>query len=322
MYDDCDTIQTEVTAMNEAPRYFAPLDRALGHMRAMLFHPFSAKKWLVIAFSAWLANLGTAGNGSSTRWDPSDAVREAWGASDVGLLPPGLEGPFTEWGRELGLLGLSAALIAALLVGLVLLGLLVLWISSRAKFVFLECVVDDAARIREPWIRYRHEGNSLFLWRLSWIAGSITVAALVGGGLAFTGGLAGWEWSLLSVLMLAAVALAIATPIAYIFLWVESFVLPIMMRRRIGILDAIEELWGLLSQDFIPFLLYGLFYLFLLICVLFLVIALAVLTCGLGGILMLLPYIGAVLLLPVSITLRAYSLAWLEQIEPKYGLSG
>ncbi len=302
-------------------RYFAPLDRALGHMRAMLFHPFSIKKWLVIGFAAWLANLGSAGSGPSSHWDASDAVREAWGASTLGLLPPGLEGPFAELGQEFALLGLSAALVAAIFVGAVVLGLLVLWISSRAKFIFLESVVDDAARIREPWHRYKREGNSLFLWRLAWFAGLLAAALVVGGGLIAAAALVGWEWSVITALVGGTIAAGIVISIAYIYLWVESFVLPIMMRKRVGILDAVGEFWGLLTQHLTPFLLYGLFYLFLVICVLFLVIALAVLTCGVGGILMLLPYFGAILLLPVSITLRAYSLAWLEQIEPKYGLT-
>ncbi|MEZ5082560.1 MAG: hypothetical protein R2750_03805 [Bacteroidales bacterium] len=39
------------------------------------------------------------------------------------------------------------------------------WVSSRGKFMFLDNVVYDIAEVKKPWYEYRKEGNSLFIWR-------------------------------------------------------------------------------------------------------------------------------------------------------------
>ncbi len=307
-------------------RYVAPLDRALQHMRTMLFRPFAAKKWLVIAFAAWLADLGSGGGGGpSSTFDASDAVRKSWGAADAGLLPPGLSGPFSEWSSSSAFFGLSVLALGLVVIGAVLLALLVLWISARGKFIFLDCVIHDRAAIKAPWSRYRQQGNSLFLWNLAWItAGMLAVSAVAAavmlGGL-LSGLLSGFEPGVAPIIGLVLAAALPVIPLLYLFLWIESFVVPIMYRREIAILEALKEFWGLLSARPAPFVLYGLFYLLMLLCVFFVVIALVVLTCGVGALLLIIPYVGAVVMLPISITLRAYSLAWLEQIDPRYGLS-
>ena len=67
------------------------------------------------------------------------------------------------------------------LVGLTLLLILVialLWVSSRAKFVFLDDVVHGRARIVEPWGRFRREGNSLFLFSLAFFFGVCLLVAI------------------------------------------------------------------------------------------------------------------------------------------------
>src|SRR5262249_28523995 len=43
---------------------FKPFGEALELMKKILFKPFHLKKWLVIGFAAWLANLGSGGGGN------------------------------------------------------------------------------------------------------------------------------------------------------------------------------------------------------------------------------------------------------------------
>ena len=61
--------------------------------------------------------------------------------------------------------------------------LLVLWVSSRGKFVFLDDVLYDRAEIAEPWRRYRKAGNSLFAFRLvAALIGIVAAIVVVGAG--------------------------------------------------------------------------------------------------------------------------------------------
>ena len=48
----------------------------------------------------------------------------------------------------------------------VALWLLVLWLSSRGKFMFLHCVALDKAEVAEPWSKFVNEANSLFRFRI------------------------------------------------------------------------------------------------------------------------------------------------------------
>src|SRR5437870_4320935 len=57
-------------------------------------------------------------------------------------------------------------LVIALVVIGIALGVVMLWVSSRGKFMFLHCVALDKAEIDVPWNKFAHEGNSLFRFRL------------------------------------------------------------------------------------------------------------------------------------------------------------
>jgi hypothetical protein len=50
------------------------------------------------------------------------------------------------------------------------------------------------------------------------------------------------------------------------------------------------------------------------------IIILGLLTCCLGFILLIIPYIGSVITLPISYTFRAFSLEFLEQFGPEFKL--
>jgi len=43
---------------------FKPFGESFEVMKKILFQPFDLKKWLVIGFAAWLANLGGSGGGA------------------------------------------------------------------------------------------------------------------------------------------------------------------------------------------------------------------------------------------------------------------
>jgi hypothetical protein len=81
-----------------------------------------------------------------------------------------------------------------------------------------------------------------------------------------------------------------------------------------------SELLQLLSARKWAFLLYLLFQIALAIVVGILVFAAVILTCCVAGCLLALPFVGTVLLLPVLVFDRAYSLYYLQQFGEAYRL--
>jgi hypothetical protein len=79
----------------------------------------------------------------------------------------------------------NLAWIAPLAVGLILVSaaiwLVVMWLSSRGRFMFLHCVAANAAEVRVPWARFGPAANSLFLFRLVIsLIGLVVMLPLVG----------------------------------------------------------------------------------------------------------------------------------------------
>jgi hypothetical protein len=96
-----------------------------------------------------------------------------------------------------------------------------------------------------------------------------------------------------------------------------DFVVPIMRLRRSKCLAAWREFYGLLSARPGQFVLYLLFQIVLSMAIGMVVMGILVATCCCCC-LMLVPYISTVLLLPVLVFKRAYSLYFLAQFGPEY----
>src|SRR5690606_22233939 len=93
----------------------------------------------------------------------------------------------------------------------------------------------------------------------------------------------------------------------YISLFLKDFVVPIMYKHRIGVLSAWKEFLQLFSAHILSFIGYGLFVFVLGIAIVIGVILFGLLTCCIGLLVLAIPYIGAVILLPVNYTLKAFS---------------
>ena len=68
------------------------------------------------------------------------------------------------------------------------------------------------------------------------------------------------------------------------------------------------------------FLLYGIFILFLWLVAAAVIVVFGLVTCCIGFLILIIPYIGTVLLLPVYYTFRALSVEFLEQFGDDYKL--
>lgn len=291
-----------------------PLADAWSWMVGMLFRPFDFTKWLVVGFAAWLASLADGGGGGNVggNWD-TDGGEE---------LVAGAHGAW-DWlmAHELvaGLIFAGVLLLLALIV-------LVLWISSRGKFVFLDNVARNEAAIVEPWKRYRRQGNSLFLFRLIVLVLCLPLALGVVGLFAWlTFGPDGWA-HLQGAAMIAGIAatvllgfvVVVATLYAVFFL--DAFVVPLMYRFDLGVMAAWRRFLGHFSDRPGWFVLVGLFVFVLMLAAGAAIFVTGCLTCCLGFLLLMLPYVSTVILLPLHVVYRAFTLSFLAQLEPDLAL--
>jgi len=292
--------------MTHSIRYWQPLERAFDRMRRFLFEPFDLVTWMVLGFSAWLATLGSgSGGGGNLAGDPTD-IGDSFGRAASSLF----DNIFL-----VGLVGMAGVVVLAVVAVL-------LWLSSRGKFIFLDNCVHERAEISNPWHRYKDLGNSLFLWRVAFVGVVIAVlaaaalipaipAALISGG-SFDD-LSIFAMSSWGVFFgLAAVVVVIIS--LFVSLFLDAFVVPIMYRYELGAVEAWNYLVPWLKAHTGSFVLYGFFVLLLTIGFAIVSMLACLLTCCIAA----LPYIGTVVLLPLWVTYRHLSLEWLAQFDPGF----
>ena len=279
---------------------FKPFGEAFELMKKILFQPFELKKWLVIGFAAWLANLGASGGGIGNFNYPDNRREGAQKFNEmIGQIPQ----PVLITG------------ICVLICIVLLLIVLFAWLRARGRFIFLDCIVRNRAAIAEPWKEFRPEGNSFFLFSL--LVALVLIAVIVIAGLALIvpfiprgdhaqPGLAFWIG--LSLFVFVVVCLA--------FVWalVSQLMVPIMYRQRCRARLAFAQVLDLVSSHPGPILLYVLFLLLLAVAAVMISCAVTCATCCVAAI----PYVGTVILLPIPVTLGAFSLLFLRQFGPDY----
>jgi hypothetical protein len=279
---------------------FKPFGEAFELMKKILFQPFELKKWLVIGFAAWLTSLGAGGGGIGNFNYPDNRREGAEKFNEmIGQIPP----PVLITG------------ICVLICVVLLLIVLFAWLRARGRFIFVDCIVRNRAAIVEPWKEFRVEGNSFFLFSLLVVL--ILIAVIVIAGLALIGpfiprgdqaqpGVAFWIG--LSLFAFVAVCLA--------FVWalITQLMVPIMYRQRCCARLAFAQVVDLVSSHPGPILLYVLFILLLAVATVMISCAVTCATCCVAAI----PYVGTVILLPIPVTLGAFSLLFLRQFGPDY----
>jgi hypothetical protein len=289
--------------------YFAPLGRAFRRMQKILFAPFSFTKWLVLGFTAWLANLcegGGVGSFGNADWDK------------VADNLPHLKHDLTPEVITVVIIVAAVVLVAAVAVVLV-----VTWINSRGKFIFLDNVVHDKAEIKAPWRRFKVQGNSLFLWRIVFgLIVFLVVAAIVAVlALSIVPYIRSRDMFLVmiiggSVSMLLMIAAVIA--LAYVNIFLKDFVVPVMYKYNLKTNEAWRMLLPLIQANAGKFILYGLFLILVVLGVIIVILTVVVLTCCIAGCLILIPYVGSVVLLPISVLMRALGPEFLRQFSPDF----
>ncbi len=289
-----------------------PINPAVERVKLLLFAPFDLGRWFVIGFCAWLAQLGrwnggggNAPGGGTGPSGPADALQRAREAiaGNLGWIVP--------LGIVLFVLGIGIALLFT-------------WLSSRGRFMFLDCVARNVAHVRAPWHRFRNHAMSLFLFRI--VVGLIALAlmaAVIAPGIflgvaAHVSGIG--AVSIIGLIALGLIFLIIVILFAVVGLFTTDFVVPLMYLHALSCTQAWRMFLDLLSWNQGRFLLYVLFQIFLKIAITTLVVGAACVTCGCACCFLALPYIGTVVLLPVSTFVRSYSAYYLSQYGPQFNV--
>jgi hypothetical protein len=284
---------------------FKPFGEAFELMKKILFQPFELKKWLVIGFAAFLASLSggfTSSFNPLSRWstrEDNKAIAESF--HDVWS-----EGQ-TEW-WVIALIAAGALFILALV-------LVVAWVGARGRFIFTDCIVRNRAAIVVPWKEFRVEANSFFMFSVLAVLTLITFATVGILGLALPLILPGHGARPGTGLLIAfCFFLFVLVCLAFGFALTLQLMIPVMYRQRCRAMDAFRQTLRLIVDRPGPVLLYMLFFLVLVIAAAMISCALTCVTCCIAAI----PYIGAVILLPLPVTLGAFSLLFLRQFGPDY----
>jgi hypothetical protein len=300
--------------------YWGALVRAWRRMSSLLFRPFDPAKWLVIAFCAWVAGLldGSSGGGGGgdhggVRLKRIDADSAAEALRQIlAAIRGAWEWVIGHWGATL-LVFVGIPLLIAVI-------LLLVWVTSRFKLIYLDNLVRGRAEVAEPWRRLGALGDSLFLFRVAFglsavAVGGALVAMLVSLGVfSLTSGAKGLGIVGIAVAGLLLVALVVGA--IYLKLFLDSFVVPIMWRHNLPAIPAWRVFLPWLSAEGGSFLLYGLFVLLLFILAAAAILVFGLATCCIGWLLLMLPFVGTVLLLPFLVTYRYLSLEFLAQFDP------
>ena len=294
------------------------IEPAYERVKQMLFKPFDLTKWIVIGFCAWLAGLGESGGGGFNGYN--DANHNFIGDNGGEHLRQAYH-----QARDYVLANLYWIVPVAITVAVIFvaLWLVIIWLSSRGKFMFLHCVALNRAEVEEPWRKFAGPANSLFRFRIVVsLIGMILVLPLVALiGLSILQMIRHGEpdvAGVMAVIGLVLVLLLLSLVFAIIRKLLVDFVVPIMFLRGGTCLAAWREFGALVSGNAGKFIVYLLFQIVLAMAIGAMLVLAVLVTCCIAGCFMLLPFVGTVLLLPVLIFKRAYPLYYLTQFGPQY----
>jgi len=284
-----------------------PIGAALEKTNTILFKPFDFAKWFTIGFCAWLVMLCQGGGFHFNFNFPFGNTNRG------GISPEQVQG------FVLSHLPLIIGIGSGIFIVSIIIGIVFLWLSSRGNFMFLSCVAQNKAEVKLPWDKYRQEGNSLFLFRIVVsVIGFFVFIILAGiaGVLIFTFRKNGMDITVLLISGLIALGVVVLPAGLLFSVFIKStfdFVVPIMYLHRITCTQAWGRFWELLKSNIGKFLLYFLFQIVIWMAIAAITFAAVLVTCCCAACIMAIPYLGTVLLLPLLVFKRSYSLCYLRQ---------
>jgi hypothetical protein len=182
--------------------------------------------------------------------------------------------------------------------------------------MFIDCIVKNRGAIAEPWRDFRKEGNSYFFFSLLVLFGLLIFAGLLSLPLVLPAIQNGDFLRTHDVYLISTLAAFILVMVLFVLVWalIASFMAPIMYQQRCRASQAFTVVSRLIAEHAGEILLYCLFWIVLALASAMVGCVAACATCCIAAI----PYIGTVILLPVFVLLRSFSLLFLRQFGPEY----
>jgi len=299
-----------------------PIEIAWERMKDILFRPFSVGKWFLLGFTAWLSILFESVNGFFGNFNPWTSTKNQFDfTSSQGAGPEEISIAIKSMFEDMFTDHLAAKITVSVFIFII--GLVAYWVQCRGRFMFLDNIVHDRFLVQHPWKRFRQHGNSLFLWSVVYFIVCLAFSMIlllifymsIGRQLIQSGLFSGQHglFAINVILWLVFVAINL-----FILRFLNDFIVPFMYDRDLKATEAWSEFLGLLGGQFLRFILYVLFY-----CILSMVyglafFALSLITCCIACCLTLIPWVGAVVLLPALVFFRLYSVEYLAQFGPAY----
>ncbi len=300
-----------------------PLEQAWKRTEQALFKPFDFSVWLKLGFLAWLANLTATAPGWVMNLHSGGGQPQRGGDLKELLM------------RELVPL---LVLLAAVLLLYLAFSIAVLWIKSRGRFMFIDGVLGG---VEEPmtarWSKFAKRGNGLFGLLLCWDVATGAFGLLM---LACSAGLL-WTWgracfkamdllpldalaiaglSLFILLLLLSIVLACARAL------IEDFAAISMYKTGCGAWTALGKVLSLAVSSPLGALKYPLCLAAIAIVSQTLILAAVLATlliCCIGCILWIalsIPFVWAVVLLPLLHFKTAFAIEFAAQAGPDFDL--
>ncbi|MFZ0033376.1 MAG: hypothetical protein WAK60_00115 [Sedimentisphaerales bacterium] len=294
-----------------------PIGPAIERAKVMLFRPFDLGKWFTIGFCAWLAYLGTGGGGGGNGGGPNGYHA---GPHEQTHIAESINKAKEFILDNLNWIIPAAVIAVILIIGI---GLLIAWLNSRGRFMFLHCIAENKSEVKVPWHKFREHGNSLFLFRVVLGIISLAVVAVPILGIVLLIIMMATEAAPVIVfvpitIILGLIVFVLAIVIFLVRKFTFDFVVPVMFLRTESCVAGWREFLTILSVNKARFTLYILFQIVIAIAIGTIVVIGFCIGCCFccASVLLLIPYIGTVILLPLLIFKRAYSLYYLRQFGP------
>jgi len=301
-------------------------DSAWERMHVILFRPFNFGKWCAIGFSAFLAGFLEGGNGFNSSFNTNNFNNNSFNKFGGGQTPKFDLHQFNSTlthaisSMQVGLIVLVSLVIIALVFGFIL---LLYWLGARGQFMFLDNIVRNRGAISWPWHYYKRQANSLFGFYLLFLVISfaiflpILIVAVIMCIPLFTQHRWPGAGEITGFVLLGLAYLALAVVMSFILFIFREFGIPLMFRQGLLARPAFRESMNLVRQhpgSVVVFVLLRIA-IFIGVAILSLIICCATLPCCCLG---QWPYVGTVILLPVLIYVKCFTLDCLAQFGPQY----